>query len=100
MCSGLQIHTDNACYRHDRFKPYRLLTLLFKAIRLEYPDYEIWRRFPYEYETERLAIDLLSGGPFLREWVDDPRAGPGDFDARLRRDEREWSRIRECYLLY
>lgn len=100
MCSGIQIHTDNASYRHEHFRPYRLAALLLKTIRLEYPDYELWRKFHYEYETERLAIDLLSGGTFLRDWVDDSSAGPSDFDERLRKDEQEWSQSREPYLLY
>ena len=91
LCSGLQIHTDNRTYRHEHFRPYRLAALLLKAIRLEYPDYEIWRDFPYEYETDRLAIDLLSGGVFLRDWVDDPALGPADFDKRLKKDERDWA---------
>lgn len=100
MCSGIQIHTDNATYQHTRFRPYRLAALLLKAIRLEYPDYDLWRRFSYEYETKRLAIDLLSGGTFLRDWVDDPGARPADFDERLKKDEQEWSHIRAPYLLY
>ena len=90
LCSGLQFHTDNAHYRHDRFRPYRLTALLFKALRLEYPDYPLWRDFPYEYESERLAIDLLSGGTGLRDWVDDPAAGPGDLERRLAADEALW----------
>ena len=100
LCAGLQIHTDNAAYRHGSFKPYRLVALLLKAIRLEYPDYEIWRDFPYEYETDRLAIDLLSGGTFLRDWVDDSASEPGDFDKRLKSDERDWVEIRAPHLLY
>jgi len=100
MCSGLQIHTDNAGYRHAQFKPYRLAALLLKVVRLEYPDYELWRKFPYEYETEKLAIDLLSGGAFLREWVDDPSLVPADFDEHLKKDELAWAQIREPYLLY
>ena len=100
LCSGVQIHTDNHCYRHERFRPYRIACLLLKALRLEYPDYEIWRRFPYEYETERLAIDLLSGGTFLREWVDDPATTPDDLDARLQADEECWHASRAPYLLY
>jgi uncharacterized protein YbbC (DUF1343 family) len=100
MCSGIQIHTDNAAYRHEQFRPYRLAALLLKAVHLEYPDYELWREFPYEYETERLAIDLLSGGTFLRDWVDDSSAEPVDFDERLKKDEQEWSHIRTPYLLY
>jgi len=90
LCTGLQFHTDNAHYRHDRFRPYRLTALLFKALRLEYPDYPLWRDFPYEYESERLAIDLLSGGTDLRDWVDDPAAGPGDLERRLAADEALW----------
>ncbi len=100
LCSGIQIHTDNAQYRHKEFKPYRLAALLLKAIRLQVPDYPLWREFPYEYETERLAIDLLSGGPFLREWVDDLDATPEDLDARLRADEKKWREIRAPFLLY
>ncbi|NEV61955.1 exo-beta-N-acetylmuramidase NamZ family protein [Thiorhodococcus minor] len=91
LCSGLQLHTDNRHYRHEQFRPYRLMALLFKSLRAEYPDYPLWRDFHYEYETERLAIDLLAGGPFLREWVDDPEAQPGDFDRRLAADESVWA---------
>lgn len=100
MCSGIMIHTDNDLYRHEEFKPYRIAALILKAVRLERPDYEIWRVFPYEYETERLAIDLLSGGTFLREWVDDPSSTRADFNARLLPDERAWAEIRQPFLLY
>ena len=90
-CSGIQIHTDNASYRHEQFHPYRLVALLLKCLRLEYPDYPLWREFHYEYETERLAIDLLAGGTFLREWVDDPEGKPGDLERRLLADEASWA---------
>jgi len=100
MCSGLMIHTDNSAYRHEQFKPYRIGALMLKAVRLEHPDYEIWHTREYEYESERLAIDLLSGGTFLRDWVDDPSATPADFDARLHPDEAKWAEIRKPYLIY
>jgi uncharacterized protein YbbC (DUF1343 family) len=100
LCAGVQIHTDYAGYRPEAFHPYRLGALLLKAIRLESPDYELWHRLPYEYETERLAIDLLSGGTFLREWVDDPRATAAAFEERLAQDERSWAEIRRPFLLY
>ena len=100
LCSGVQIHTDNTFYRHERFRPYRIAALLLKSIRLEVPGYDLWRSFPYEYETERLAVDLLSGGTFLRDWVDDGTSGPEEFDARLKGDEEEWLRARTPYLLY
>jgi uncharacterized protein YbbC (DUF1343 family) len=100
LCAGIQIHTDNNHYQHHRFKPYRLGALLLKAIRHLYPDYDLWHQSPYEYETDSLAIDLLSGGTFLREWVDNPKLGPADLDERLRQDEAEWSELRTPFLLY
>lgn len=100
VCSGFQVHTDHAGYRHEHFKPYRLVALLLKCIRLEYPDYPIWRDFHYEYESERLAIDLLSGGTFLRDWVDDPQAHPHDLEQRLRVDEMQWAETTAGLMLY
>lgn len=100
MCSGLQIHTDTHLYRHDLFRPYRIAALLLKSIKLERPDYELWRIFPYEYETERMAVDLLSGGTFLREWVDEPSSAPADLETRLRPDEARWEEERAPYLAY
>ncbi|MDZ7372233.1 MAG: DUF1343 domain-containing protein, partial [candidate division KSB1 bacterium] len=100
LCSGLQIHTDFSDYRPADFKPYRIAALILKCIRRLYPDYFLWRSFVYEYESERLAIDLLSGGTFLRQWVDDPSASPADFDARLYPDEAHWPKIIRPFLLY
>jgi len=100
LCSGIRIHTDYRAYRHERFRSYRIVALLLKAVRLEYPDYRLWRDFTYEYETERLAIDLLTGGTLLREWVDDPTAGPDDLEARLIPDEAAWRRERQPFLRY
>jgi uncharacterized protein YbbC (DUF1343 family) len=100
LCHGFQIHTDSVHYRHDAFRPYRLTALFLKALRLEYPDYALWRDFPYEYETERLAIDLLTGGAYLREWVEDAGAEPADLDARLAPDEARWAEERAPLLRY
>ena len=100
LCHGIQIHTDSVHYQHQHFRPYRLMALFLKALRLEYPDYGIWREFAYEYETERLAIDLLTGGAFLRQWVDDNEAIPADLDARLQVDESAWKERRRPFLSY
>lgn len=100
LCHGFQIHTDCVHYDHQRFRPYRLIALFLKALRLEHPDYPLWRDFAYEYETERLAIDLLSGGTRLREWVDDSTTEPADLDEPLARDEQRWLQERAPFLLY
>ncbi len=100
LCSGVQVHTDYAGYKPENFRPYRLHALLLKAIRLEYPNYQIWHELEYEYEKDRLAIDLLSGSSFLREWVDNLSAKPADFDQRLAVDEKKWAELRRPFLLY
>ena len=100
LCHGVQIHVDDPSYDHGSFKPWRIQALAFKAIRRLYPDYALWRDFPYEYELGKLAIDVINGSPLLREWVDDANAAPGDLDAITAPDERAWESARAPYLLY
>lgn len=90
LCNALMIHAEGPFYTHDAFRPWRLQALAFKAIRRLHPDYDLWRDFPYEYELDRLAIDVINGGPALREWVDDPAAEPGDLDRTAGTDEAQW----------
>ena len=78
LCAGIQIHVDDPSYEHNAFKPWRLMALAFKALRLLQPEYPLWRDFAYEYEKDRLAIDLVNGGVTLRQWVDDPAATAAD----------------------
>jgi uncharacterized protein YbbC (DUF1343 family) len=100
MCRGVFIHAEGSFYDHAEFKPWRLQSLAFKAIRRLAPDYDLWRDFPYEYEFGKLAIDVINGSPLLREWVDDAAAAPGDLDALTILDERAWEDERKPYLLY
>lgn len=100
LCNGLMIHAEGRFYDHHAFRPWRLQALAFKAIRNLRPDYPLWRDFPYEYEFDRLAIDVINGGPALREWVDDRAALPGDFEALAAADEASWSEEVRRFLLY
>lgn len=101
LCAGLQVHVEDPDhYHHGLFQPWRLHALVLKAIRLLWPDYPLWRDFPYEYEFEKLAIDVINGGPELREWVDDPSAVPADLDALCRPDELQWEEERTPWLRY
>lgn len=100
LCAGLQIHVDDAAYAHDRFRPWRLVALALKTLRALHPEYPVWRDFPYEYERDRQAIDVINGGPLLREWVDDPAATPADLDALATADEASWRDERADALLY
>jgi uncharacterized protein YbbC (DUF1343 family) len=100
LCNGLMIHAEGPFYDHHAFRPWRLQALAFKAIRNLYPDYAIWRDFPYEYEFDRLAIDVINGSPALREWVDDPAATAADLEAIAGPDEAAWRDRIAPLLLY
>ena len=100
LCHGVQIHTEGAAYDHETFRPWRVVALAFKAIHRLYPDYPLWRDFPYEYEHGKLAIDVINGGPGLRAWVDDPAATPQDLEASALLDEQAWTSERRAHLRY
>jgi uncharacterized protein YbbC (DUF1343 family) len=100
LCAGLQTHVEDGSYDHTAFQPWRLQALAFKALRNLQPDYDLWRDFAYEYEHDRLAIDLINGSELLRTWVDDRAAQPGDLETLTRADERAWLAQRADVLLY
>lgn len=100
LCHGLMLHPEGPFYDHAAFRPWRLQALAFKAIRNLTPDYPLWRDFPYEYVLDKLAIDVINGGPALRAWVDDRAAQAGDLDAVANPDEASWIEERRPFLLY
>jgi uncharacterized protein YbbC (DUF1343 family) len=62
-CNGFQIHvTDPAAFR-----PYRTSLALLQALRSLYPGQFVYKPPPYEYEFERLPMDLIIGDRAVRE---------------------------------
>ena len=101
LCHGLQLHVDDpGHYDHAAFKPWRLMALAFKCLRRLDRGYPLWRDFAYEYERDRLAIDLINGSELMRLWVDDPAAEPADLDRIAFADEQAWLAERSGFLLY
>ena len=100
LCAGFQVHVeDPTYYDHETFRPWRLYALACKALRRLRPGYPIWRDFPYEYEKNRLAIDVINGSDLLRRWVDE-ESSAADLDALTRPDEQAWQAEREPFLIY
>jgi uncharacterized protein YbbC (DUF1343 family) len=100
LCHGIMIHAEGAGYDHQAFKPWRLQALAFKAVRRLYPDYDLWRDFPYEYAFGKLPIDVINGGPDLRLWVDDAGGAPADLDDLTIPDEQAWAEVRRAHIIY
>ena len=100
LCAGIQIHVEGTGYDHDGFRPWRLIALALKSLRVLRPDYDLWRDFSYEYEHDRLAIDLINGSELLRQWVDNSSAIPADLDTLAKPDENSWLEERDSVILY
>jgi len=102
LCSALMIHAEGPGYDHAKFRPWRLQALAFKAIRNLYPEYDLWRGadFKYEYTDDVLAIDVINGGPTLREWVDNPASGIADLETIAVADEVAWTESAHKALIY
>ena len=62
-CNGFQIHVVDA----ETFRPYRTSLALLQAVRSLYPDQFAYKQPPYEYEFERLPMDLIIGDRTIRE---------------------------------
>lgn len=66
LCGGLQIHITDP----GRFKPYRTTLAILQDIRALYPHRFSWCNPPYEYEHERMPIDLIAGDRRIREAIE------------------------------
>jgi uncharacterized protein YbbC (DUF1343 family) len=100
LVSALQVHIDLPGYNPGAFTPYRLVCAYLKAVARVAPGFDIFKKPPYEYETVKMPIDILAGGPGLREWVLSPELRVKEWDESLRADEGAWGRERKEFLLY
>jgi len=66
LCGGAQIHVSD----RNAFLPFRTGIEIIRCIRKFYPDQFAWKQPPYEYEREKLPIEILLGGP-LKNFFDD-----------------------------
>jgi uncharacterized protein YbbC (DUF1343 family) len=94
-CGGCQMHVID----RTAFRPVESGVALLAAFRDADPERFRWREPPYEYETEKMPIDVLAGSPELREQIE---AGVSSSDIA-----RSWkapvdvfSKTRERYLIY
>ena len=94
-CGGCQIHVTG----RTRFRPVAAGAALLREFRGIAPEGFGWRPPPYEYEHEKLPIEILSGSPALHEQVD-AQVPLGEIVASWRDDEAAFRRLREPFLLY
>jgi len=96
LCGGAQIHVTD----RDRFKPFKTGCAVIKAVHDLYPDSFKWKQPPYEYETEKMPIDILTGTDRFRKDIEDGKSlgkMEGWWNAQCKRFSRE---VRRQYLIY
>jgi uncharacterized protein YbbC (DUF1343 family) len=94
-CGGCQIHVRD----RPSFRPVASAIALLETFRASDPDRFLWRDPPYEYERERLPIDVLAGSPALREQIESGMAA-GEIARSWESAVEEFDRIRRTFLLY
>ena len=95
ICQGFQIHVMDP----RRFRPYRTSLALLRAIMASHADHFQWKQPPYEYEFERLPIDLILGERKIRQQLE---AGLPleEMETDWQHGLHEFEKLRHNYLLY
>ncbi len=96
LCGGAQVHILD----RKRFRPFKTGVAILKAIYERYTEHFAWKQPPYEYEYEKMPIDILAGSDKVRR----------DIESREPLDRMEEWWLAECqafdrkkrrtYLLY
>ncbi len=95
VCGGVQVHvTDRA-----KFNAFQSGVRLLASIHDMCPEKFAWKKPPYEYEFEKMPIDLIVGTPRLREALDSGK-GYAAFEKSCAVDVAKFKKLRKDYLLY
>ena len=94
-CGGCQLHVLD----RRALEPVRTAVALVEEFRRQAPDQFAWKQPPYEYEYEKMPIDIMWGSDRLRQAID---AGEGadTIAASWREEVAAFEELRRPYLLY
>jgi uncharacterized protein YbbC (DUF1343 family) len=94
-CGGCQIHVTD----RKQFRPVLTGVALIAMFHQADPAKFAWRQPPYEYEHDKMPIDILAGSDVLRRQIE---AGTDarEIAASWKTDEDSFRTLREDYLLY
>ena len=95
VCGGFHIHVTD----REKFMPWRLGQFLLREFSKKLGKKFTWHQGPYEYEYEKLPIDLINGSDKLRLWVESAQ-GIEKLDLFEKLGMDEFMGRREACLLY
>ena len=94
-CNGFHLHVLDK----DIYRPYRMSLALLQVIFSLYPDDFSYKDPPYEYEYEKLPMDLIIGDPSIRRQVEQ-NVSIDEIEAQWQLDLQKYVQLRENFLLY
>ncbi|MBW2647349.1 MAG: DUF1343 domain-containing protein [Deltaproteobacteria bacterium] len=95
LCYGFQLHVTDPM----RFQPYKTTLSLLQAVLKAYPEEFEWKKPPYEYEYEKLPIDLIIGDKKIREAIESFE-DIESIEEQWADELKEFEEIRKEYFLY
>jgi uncharacterized protein YbbC (DUF1343 family) len=95
-CGGVALHV----LQPRDVRSYATTLALLASVRRLWPQPELWRMPPYEYEFDRMPIDILHGCSDLRLRLDQPISDPPRLDDLAAVDHQQWWSRVEPFLLY
>jgi len=95
LCKGAQIHVID----RDKFKPFKTGIAILKATHDLYPEQFKWKEPPYEYETEKMPIDILCGTDRLKKGIEKGESLK-NMEEWWASETKAFEKIRKKYLLY
>ncbi len=96
VCGGVQLHVRD----REVFKPFLTGIAVLCSIKKLHPEAFSWRTEPYEFVSDRPAIDLLYGNPTLREKMESGSICLQELEASWDGETEEFLQRREEYLIY
>jgi uncharacterized protein YbbC (DUF1343 family) len=94
-CGGCQVHV----LERGHFRPVAAGAALLRQLYSAAPDRFAWRQPPYEYEHEKLPIDVLAGSAVLRGQIE-AQAAPTEIISSWRDGEERFKTLRQPFMLY
>ena len=94
-CGGCQVHVTD----RETFRPVLATAAMLREFRAADPERFAWRNPPYEYEHDKMPIDILAGSSALREQIErgeDPRGIAASWDGEV----AAFMSLRAQYLQY
>ena len=95
VCRGFQIHVSD----RERFKPYLTGIAILRATLALHRAHFAWRPPPYEFETQKLPIDILLGSTRVRQMIE-AESSLREMQASWQRELAAFKRRRNEFLLY